>query len=60
MKRVEVIWSSPNKDGLTASAKNQFVAGLSGAGAGSYGDTFKQKKWSTAEPAAPAEELLSA
>ncbi len=33
MKKVAVIWSSPNKDGLTASAKNQFAAGLSGAGA---------------------------
>ena len=31
MKKVAVIRSSPNKDGLTASAKNQFVAGLSDA-----------------------------
>ena len=30
MKKVAVIWSSPNKDGLTASAKNQFAAGIIG------------------------------
>ena len=33
MKKVAVIWSSPNKDGLTASAKNQFIKGLTEAGA---------------------------
>ncbi len=33
MKRVAVIWSSPNDDGLTASAKNQFMKGLIDAGA---------------------------
>ena len=33
MKRVVVLWSSPNKDGLTASAKNQLVCGLRDAGA---------------------------
>ncbi|MBR6627790.1 MAG: flavodoxin family protein [Lachnospiraceae bacterium] len=33
MKKVAVIWSSPNADGLTATAKNQFVKGLIGAGA---------------------------
>ncbi len=33
MKKVAVIWSSPNSDGLTASAKNQFVSGLKEAGA---------------------------
>ena len=33
MKRVAVVWSSPNKDGLTASAKNQFMNGLKEAGA---------------------------
>ena len=33
MKKVAVIWSSPNKDGLTASAKSQFVSGLKEAGA---------------------------
>ncbi|MDO5139813.1 MAG: flavodoxin family protein [Oscillospiraceae bacterium] len=33
MKKVAVIWSSPNKDGLTASAKNHFIAGLNEAGA---------------------------
>ena len=33
MKKVAVLWSSPNKDGLTASAKDQFVQGLRDAGA---------------------------
>ncbi len=33
MKKVSVIWSSPNKDGLTASAKEQFLKGLKEAGA---------------------------
>ena len=33
MKKVAVVWSSPNADGLTASAKDQFVKGLSDAGA---------------------------
>ncbi|MBR5178757.1 MAG: flavodoxin family protein [Lachnospiraceae bacterium] len=33
MKKVIVLWSSPNTDGLTASAKNQFVSGLSQEGA---------------------------
>ena len=33
MKRVAVIWSSPNKDGLTAAAKNNFIKGLTEAGA---------------------------
>ena len=32
MKKVVVLWSSPNKDGLTASAKDQFVKGLTEAG----------------------------
>ncbi len=32
MKNVAVIWSSPNTDGLTASAKDQFVSGLAEAG----------------------------
>ena len=32
MKKVTVLWSSPNTDGLTASAKNQFVKGLMYAG----------------------------
>ena len=32
MKKVAVIWSSPNTDGLTASAKNQFLSGLTDAG----------------------------
>lgn len=31
--KVAVVWSSPNKDGLTAAAKNQFIAGLQKAGA---------------------------
>ncbi len=33
MKKVVIIWSSPNTDGLTASAKNQFLHGLEDAGA---------------------------
>ena len=33
MKRVAVLWSSPNKDGLTTAAKDQFVHGLAEAGA---------------------------
>ena len=32
MKRVAVVWSSPNKDGLTASAKDQFLSGLADSG----------------------------
>lgn len=31
--KVSVIWSSPNKDGLTNTAANQFIKGLSKAGA---------------------------
>ena len=31
--KVAVLWSSPNKDGLTASAKDQMIAGLRKAGA---------------------------
>lgn len=31
MKRVAVVWSSPNADGLTASAKNQIMIGLKDA-----------------------------
>ena len=30
--KVAVVWSSPNKDGMTASAKNEFVLGLKDAG----------------------------
>ncbi len=30
--KVAVIWSSPNKDGLTAAAKEQMIAGLKNAG----------------------------
>ncbi len=33
MKKVAVLWSSPNEDGLTAAAKDQFVKGLAAAGA---------------------------
>ena len=33
MSKVVVIWSSPNTDGLTASAKNQFIKGLTNVGA---------------------------
>ncbi len=32
MKKVAVIWSSPNMDGLTASAKDQIMKGLAEAG----------------------------
>ena len=32
MKKVTVIWSSPNTEGLTASAKNQIMKGLEEAG----------------------------
>lgn len=31
--KIAVIWSSPNTDGLTAAAKNKFMAGLQYAGA---------------------------
>ena len=33
MKKVAVLWSSPNPDGLTASAKKRFLEGLNDAGA---------------------------
>ncbi len=33
MKKVAAIWSSPNTDGLTASAKNRIISGLEEAGA---------------------------
>lgn len=32
MSKVTVIWSSPNMDGLTASAKEQYIKGLKNAG----------------------------
>ena len=32
MKKAAIVWSSPNADGLTASAKNQFMKGLTDAG----------------------------
>ena len=32
MKKVAVIWSSPNTEGLTASAKDQIMKGLEEAG----------------------------
>ena len=32
MKKAVVIWSSPNVDGLTASAKNRFIDGLRTSG----------------------------
>ncbi len=32
MKKVAVIWSSPNTDGLTASAKNELICGLTDGG----------------------------
>ena len=33
MKKIAVVWSSPNADGLTAAAREQFVRGLMEAGA---------------------------
>ncbi|MBR4744164.1 MAG: flavodoxin family protein [Oscillospiraceae bacterium] len=33
MKKVAIVWSSPNTDGLTASAKERFMSGLTEAGA---------------------------
>ena len=36
MKKVTVVWSSPNTSGLTASAKNQFIQGLAGSGVQIY------------------------
>ena len=33
MKKVTVIWSSPNRDGLTAAAKDRIADGLRDAGA---------------------------
>ena len=33
MKRVIVLWSSPNNDGLTAAAKDRLLAGLRAGGA---------------------------
>ena len=33
MKKIAVVWSSPNTDGLTASAKDRFVKGAAEAGA---------------------------
>ena len=33
MKKVAVVWSSPNKEGLTASAKEQITRGVRDAGA---------------------------
>ena len=32
MKKVAIVWASPNEDGLTASAKNQIMNGLTDAG----------------------------
>ncbi len=32
MKKVAVVWSSPNTDGMTAAAKDRFIAGLTEAG----------------------------
>ena len=32
MKKVAVVWSSPNLDGLTAQVKNQFISGLKNGG----------------------------
>ena len=44
MKKVVVLWSSPNQDGLTASAKNQVVCGLARAGAEVREIHLNQKK----------------
>ena len=32
MKKVAIVWSSPNTDGLTASAKDRIMNGLAEAG----------------------------
>lgn len=32
MKKVVIVWSSPNENGLTASAKDRIIAGLAEAG----------------------------
>ncbi len=32
MKKASIVWSSPNEDGLTASAKKQIMNGLTDAG----------------------------
>lgn len=44
MKKVAVIWSSPNKDGLTASAKEQIAGGLKDAGVEVQEIHLNQKK----------------
>ena len=44
MKKVAVVWSSPNTDGLTASAKNQFVRGLRDLGIAVEEIHLNQKK----------------
>ena len=33
MKKIAIVWSSPNKDGLTSSAKDRFARGVADAGA---------------------------
>ena len=44
MKKVAVIWSSPNENGLTASAKDRFAEGLRDAGAEIYDIALNRKK----------------
>ena len=44
MKKVVVLWSSPNRDGLTASAKDQVICGLAQAGAEVREIHLNQKK----------------
>lgn len=44
MKKVAVLWSSPNQDGLTASAKNQLIRGVEEAGAQIQEIHLNQKK----------------
>ena len=44
MKKVAVVWSSPNKEGLTASAKDRIISGLQDSGAEIQEIHLNQKK----------------
>ena len=44
MKKAAIVWSSPNGDGLTASAKDRFAEGLRDAGAEVYEIALNRKK----------------
>ena len=44
MKKIAVIWSSPNKEGLTATAKDQLIRGLAQAGAEVQETHLNEKK----------------